>query len=52
MAGIDGTKVPDEQLLHPPDGILPPVLTEEERRERRRIIEAKQKEYRESKKAK
>ncbi|KAG7436911.1 hypothetical protein Forpi1262_v002268 [Fusarium oxysporum f. sp. raphani] len=37
--GIDGTKVPEEQWYNPPEGILPPPLTEEERREEREIME-------------
>ncbi|EXM07412.1 hypothetical protein FOIG_02423 [Fusarium odoratissimum NRRL 54006] len=37
--GVDGTKVPEEQWYNPPEGILPPPLTEEERREEREIME-------------
>ncbi|KAF4417042.1 hypothetical protein FACUT_12520 [Fusarium acutatum] len=37
--GVDGTKVPEEQWYNPPVGILPPPLTEEERREEREIME-------------
>ena len=33
--GTDGTKVPQEQLFNPPPGILPRVLTEEERRQKK-----------------
>ncbi|KAF5685747.1 ankyrin protein [Fusarium denticulatum] len=37
--GVDGTKVPEEQWYNPPEGILPPPLTEEQRREEREIME-------------
>ncbi|KAI3575665.1 ankyrin repeat-containing domain protein [Fusarium oxysporum f. sp. albedinis] len=37
--GVDGTKVPEEQWYNPPEGILPPPLAEEERREEREIME-------------
>jgi hypothetical protein len=37
--GVDGTKVPEEQWYNPPEGILPPPLTAEERREEREIME-------------
>ncbi|KAF5540016.1 ankyrin repeat domain-containing protein [Fusarium mexicanum] len=37
--GVDGTQVPEEQWYNPPEGILPPPLTEEEKREEREIME-------------
>ncbi|KAI0596113.1 hypothetical protein F4775DRAFT_565614 [Biscogniauxia sp. FL1348] len=37
--GVDGTKVPREELFNPPSGILPKKPTEEERAGRRKIIE-------------
>ncbi|KAF5581270.1 ankyrin repeat domain-containing protein [Fusarium pseudocircinatum] len=37
--GVDGTKVPEEEWYNPAEGILPPPLTEEERREEREIME-------------
>ncbi|KAF5552252.1 hypothetical protein FNAPI_7167 [Fusarium napiforme] len=37
--GVDGTKVPQEQWYNPPEGILPPPLTEEEKRKEREIME-------------
>ncbi|CAF3570337.1 unnamed protein product [Fusarium graminearum] len=35
--GVDGTKVPKEQWYDPPQGILPPPLSEEHRKEGREI---------------
>ncbi|SCV27442.1 uncharacterized protein FFB14_01553 [Fusarium fujikuroi] len=37
--GVDGTKVPEEQWYNPPEGILPPPLTEDERREEKELME-------------
>ncbi|KAI1495421.1 hypothetical protein F5X99DRAFT_403630 [Biscogniauxia marginata] len=42
--GVDGSKVPREQWLNPPPGILPKKPSEEERAERRRIWEEQMKE--------
>lgn len=41
--GVDGTRVPKAHWYNPPTGILPPALSEEERREEREIL-AKHKE--------
>ncbi|RBA10433.1 hypothetical protein FPRO05_05022 [Fusarium proliferatum] len=37
--GVDGTKVPEEQWYNPPEGILPPPLTEDERREEKELMD-------------
>ncbi|KAG5807957.1 hypothetical protein H9Q74_014461 [Fusarium xylarioides] len=37
--GVDGTKVPEKQWYNPPEGVLPPPLTEEERRVEREIMD-------------
>lgn len=37
--GVDGTRVPKEQWYNPPAGILPPPLSEEQRKEEREIME-------------
>ncbi|KAG4263778.1 hypothetical protein FPRO03_09054 [Fusarium proliferatum] len=37
--GVDGTKVPEEKWYNPPEGILPPPLTEDERREEEELMD-------------
>ncbi|KAG4274426.1 hypothetical protein FPRO04_09384 [Fusarium proliferatum] len=37
--GVDGTKVPEEQWYNPSEGILPPPLTEDERKEEKELMD-------------
>jgi hypothetical protein len=37
--GIDGTRVPKEQWYHPPEGIIPPPMPEDMKKEAQEIME-------------
>ncbi|KAJ4114734.1 hypothetical protein NW768_011288 [Fusarium equiseti] len=39
LRGVDGTKVPKEQWYNPPDGVIPPPMPEEIRKESLELLE-------------